>query len=272
MVRHARIPFWALVLPLPSGPRGIWLGLWSFWNRQIPPGPITAGNRAIAVRSGGVSTGTLARHLDRLEDLGWLVRRGLGSRRQIWLAWGDPGEISEIASPDPGNIAPLHPGNIAPQIPAISPPTPAISPNNPRKIAAQILIDLIEDLRGVCPPAITPGAIEAILTVDPSWAADLRDARWAEALAEAIRELRLAPADVARVLRVWDDTDRGYPDPWARLGAQRAGAYPTRRELWWVSRHGAWLRRALEGARAPTPAAYVPDPCDPCDDAGRYAV
>ena len=152
--------------------------------------------------------------------------------------------------------------------------TLAISRTNPRNIANQpsqycdqILIDLIEDLRGICPPAISLEVIEAILAVDRRFASDLRDRSWATALEEAIRGLGLKAPEVARVLAAWCDCDRELPDGPARLGAQRDGVYPPRREIWWTARHGAWLRRALGPAAAPAPTASLI--FDPCDDDDR---
>jgi hypothetical protein len=251
------MPYWAVLQPVPSGPRAVWQALWSFWDGSTSPAPIHPANKTIAARAGGITVSTVRRHLDFLEEIRRISRRGVGRDREILLAWGSPSEI------DPRNIAPAGPQYCA--------GGGAILQPAPRNIAAQILSDLIRELKGVCPPAISPEVIEAIVSIDRQWADDLRAPAWSDSLAEATRALGLTAANVARVLEVWRDTDLSLSSA-DRLRAQQDGVYPPRREIWWVTRHGAWLRRALApaGGRASPPAAWIPDPCE--DDGRPWAA
>lgn len=98
-IKYASAPMWAAVVKLPSGPRGVWLSIWSAADRDtVAPDPIYMGNDLIAERAGGVTVRSVQRSLEWLATHGWIRvwfrkgQHGRRGRRYIDLAWENPRE------------------------------------------------------------------------------------------------------------------------------------------------------------------------------------
>lgn len=90
-IKYASAPMWAACLRMKSGPRGVWLALWSFadFGTTAPP-PIWPTNAQLRERAGGISESSLQGHLAALRGDRLIRVRIEAGRRAIQLAWVDP--------------------------------------------------------------------------------------------------------------------------------------------------------------------------------------
>lgn len=100
-IKYGSAPMWAVCTKMTSGPRQVWLALWTFADRDTDtPDPIWPGNAEICLRCGGISESTLQGHLKTLSAAGWITIRGEGRARKIALAWMHPNP-PDIREPEP---------------------------------------------------------------------------------------------------------------------------------------------------------------------------
>lgn len=82
---------WAVVTPMQSGPRGVWLAAWTCADRDTPdPEPVYPSNRVLAERAGGITPRSAQRHLEWLALAGWVRVVERNGQRYIHLAWIKP--------------------------------------------------------------------------------------------------------------------------------------------------------------------------------------
>lgn len=105
-IKYASAPLWATMAKIPSGPRGPWLALWSFADRDtVAPDPVYPSNAAIAERCGRVTERTVQRGLEALALAGWIMIDASSGVRLISLAWGAPrDDWREAAGRTPGHV------------------------------------------------------------------------------------------------------------------------------------------------------------------------
>lgn len=89
-IRYASAPMWAACTKMKSGPRQVWLALWTFADRNTEkPRPVWPSNDLLRERCGGIGESTLLGHLATLKKLGW-IRDRPGKNSRFELAWLKP--------------------------------------------------------------------------------------------------------------------------------------------------------------------------------------
>lgn len=284
-------PAWVLALELDSGSWRCLVGLWSFADYGST-GPVHVWPRReqLAERT-GQSANAVKKQLRKLAELGlvevdahgwrlaWGAERGPQGPGRVLQApeqSGPIGSAPDTAGPKPGTTGPKKEPTGSGLINQSGPITTqqdqagdararhlAIVADQLRlkdadrlakwqAVSAEQLAERESIAAGDARLAVTREHVDAVRGAGPEWAQQLERDTWARSLGEAIRELKLTPAQVADALAAWDRACELAGGPLAvEAAAGRGKAQPQRRAIWWASNR-PWLAAQLSGGRVAT--------------------
>jgi hypothetical protein len=140
-IKYSSAPMWVACAKMSSGPRSVWLAIWSCADRDTTsPKPVWPGNALLTERTGGIGERTVQRHIDALIKLGWIARTG-ETRRSFHLAWVEPFKAHPVKIDTPTKLT-TAPTKLTTAPTKLSTETTALTPVPCSYLAADLASDL----------------------------------------------------------------------------------------------------------------------------------